>query len=149
MTIGVDRDVAARARSAARTSSSVTPGASSRRIRSLRRYVDRRHVGDDPLDDALPVSGSERLAHNFVGVSLGDVLHHHDHALAPWTRSIAPPMPLTILPGIIQFARSPRSETCIAPSTARSMWPPRIIPNESAESKNDAPAGRSPSPCRR
>ena len=27
--------------------------------------------------------------------------------LAPWTRSIAPPMPLTILPGIIQLAMSP------------------------------------------
>ena len=58
---------------------------------------------------------------------------------APCTRSIAPPMPLTILPGIIQFARSPDSETCIAPRTARSMCPPRIMPNESAESKNDAP----------
>ena len=35
--------------------------------------------------------------------------------LAPWTRSIAPPMPLTILPGIIQLAMSPAAETCIAP----------------------------------
>ena len=51
-------------------------------------------------------------------------------------------MPLTILPGIIQFARSPVSETCIAPRIDRSMWPPRIIANESALSKNAAPGTR-------
>ena len=39
--------------------------------------------------------------------------------LAPWTRSIAPPMPLTILPGIIQLAMSPVAETCIAPEDRR------------------------------
>ncbi len=59
--------------------------------------------------------------------------------LAPWTRSIAPPMPLTIFPGIIQLARSPVAETCIAPRIAASMWPPRIIPKDCAESKNEAP----------
>ena len=51
---------------------------------------------------------------------------------APATRSIAPPMPLTILPGIIQLARFPSWSTCSAPSTVRSMWPPRTIANESA-----------------
>ena len=49
----------------------------------------------------------------------------------PATRSIAPPMPLTILPGTIQLARSPLSVTCMAPRMARLMWPPRIIANES------------------
>ena len=34
---------------------------------------------------------------------------------------------------------SPVAETCIAPSTATSMSPPRIIPKLSAESKNAAP----------
>ncbi|RPE37343.1 hypothetical protein EDD90_0171 [Streptomyces sp. Ag109_O5-1] len=48
-------------------------------------------------------------------------------------------MPLTTLPGVIQLARSPCSDTCMAPSTAVSMWPPRIIPKDSAESKKDAP----------
>ncbi|MCY1234402.1 hypothetical protein D9M72_469840 [compost metagenome] len=57
----------------------------------------------------------------------------------PATRSIAPPMPLTILPGIIQLARSPFSLTCIAPRMARLMWPPRIIANESADEKIDEP----------
>jgi hypothetical protein len=51
---------------------------------------------------------------------------------APATRSIAPPMPLTILPGIIQLARLPFSSTSSAPSTVRSMCPPRTIANESA-----------------
>ena len=55
--------------------------------------------------------------------------------LAPWTRSIAPPMPLTILPGTIQLARSPLTETCMPPSTATSMWPPRIMAKLVAESK--------------
>ncbi|SLC48454.1 Uncharacterised protein [Mycobacteroides abscessus subsp. abscessus] len=40
---------------------------------------------------------------------------------APWTRSIAPPIPFTILPGTIQLARSPVFDTCIPPSTAVSM----------------------------
>lgn len=43
------------------------------------------------------------------------------------------------LPGIIQLARSPVTETCIAPSTATSRWPPRMIPNEVDELKNAAP----------
>ena len=59
--------------------------------------------------------------------------------LAPTARSMAPPIALTIFPGIIQFARSPVSLTSMAPSTAKSMWRPRIMPNESAESKIDAP----------
>ncbi len=58
---------------------------------------------------------------------------------APWTRSIAPPGPLTIFPGIIQFARSPPAETCIPPRIATSILPPRIIPKDVAESKNAAP----------
>ena len=58
---------------------------------------------------------------------------------APLTRSIAPPMPLTIDPGTIQLARSPAMETCIPPRTAVSMWLPRIIAKLRDESKNDAP----------
>ena len=55
--------------------------------------------------------------------------------LTPATRSMAPPMPFTILPGIIQLAMSPLSDTSIAPSTARSIWPPRIMPKLVALSK--------------
>ena len=57
----------------------------------------------------------------------------------PATRSIAPPMPLTILPGTIQFARSPSCEICIAPRMHRSTCPPRIIAKESADEKKLAP----------
>ena len=57
----------------------------------------------------------------------------------PATKSIAPPIPLTIFPGIIQFAKSPRSETCIAPKIAIFTLPPRIIANESAELKIEEP----------
>ena len=50
--------------------------------------------------------------------------------LAPCTRSIAPPIPLTILPGIIQLAMSPVADTCIAPRIAASILPPRIMPKD-------------------
>ena len=50
--------------------------------------------------------------------------------LTPATKSIAPPMPLTILPGIIQLARSPFSLTCMAPKIDRLILPPRIMAND-------------------
>ena len=72
---------------------------------------------------------------------------------APVTRSIAPPMPGTILPGIIQLARCPPSSTCSAPSTVMSIWPPRISPNDIALSNAQAPGsaltGRPPASVRR
>ena len=52
---------------------------------------------------------------------------------------MAPPIPFTILPGIIQFAMSPAAETCMAPRTAASTLPLRIMPKDMAESKMDAP----------
>jgi hypothetical protein len=55
--------------------------------------------------------------------------------LTPATRSMAPPMPFTILPGIIQLAMSPFSATSMAPRMERSMWPPRIMAKLSAELK--------------
>ena len=47
------------------------------------------------------------------------------------TKSMAPPIPLTILPGIIQLAILPDSSTSIAPITVRSTCPPRIIAKDS------------------
>ena len=55
--------------------------------------------------------------------------------LTPATRSIAPPMPFTILPGMVQLAMSPFSATSMAPRMVRSIWPPRIIAKLSAEEK--------------
>src|SRR5260370_1329023 len=59
--------------------------------------------------------------------------------LAPLTRSIAPPIPGTILPGIIQLARCPCASTCRPPRTVKSTWPPRINPKDIALSKVLAP----------
>src|SRR4029079_17365794 len=56
--------------------------------------------------------------------------------LAPWTRSIAPPIPLTIFPGIIQLAMSPPAETCIAPRIAASILPPRLLPQAVAAAEH-------------
>ena len=52
---------------------------------------------------------------------------------------MAPPIPLTTFPGIIQLARSPAADTSMAPRTATSTCPPRIMAKEVAESKYDAP----------
>jgi len=64
----------------------------------------------------------------------------------PAARSMAPPMPLTMAPGTIQLARSPRSDTCMAPRIARSILPERIMAKESAEEKKAAP-GRTVTVC--
>lgn len=46
------------------------------------------------------------------------------------TKSIAPPIPLTIFPGIIQLAISPLEETYMAPKIVKSICPPLIIAND-------------------
>ena len=102
-------------------------------------HVDDGEVGDDAVDDA-PAGERQRAFVDDLGRAvLGDVLHQHDDLAAPCTRSIAPPGPFTIFPGIIQFARSPVADTCIAPRIAASILPPRIMPKLVAESKNAAP----------
>jgi len=58
----------------------------------------------------------------------------------PATKSMAPPMPLTILPGIIQLARSPFSLTCMAPKIDRLILPPRIMANDWSLPKMAEPA---------
>ena len=87
----------------------------------------------------LPVSGSEHSCTILCEPSLATCSISTMTRLAPCTRSIAPPIPLTIFPGIIQLAMSPPAETCMAPRMAASTLPPRIIPNEVAESKKEAP----------
>ncbi|CAO2588889.1 hypothetical protein LEMLEM_LOCUS5179 [Lemmus lemmus] len=57
----------------------------------------------------------------------------------PDTKSMAPPMPFTFLPGTIQLARSPYLETCIAPSMVSWMCPPRIMAKESSLAKKQPP----------
>src|SRR5215470_6615449 len=101
----------------------------------LWRDFDTGHFCDDGIHNAYACQGSVHFFKIFgwpsrVVCSIATITR-----FAPATRSIAPPMPLTILPGIIQFARLPRSSTSMAPSTLRSMCPPRIMPNESALEK--------------
>ena len=86
-----------------------------------------------------PVSGSEHVFTIFAEPSRATCSISTMTRPAPCTRSIAPPGPLTIFPGIIQLARSPAADTCMAPRMAASILPPRIMPKLSAESKNAAP----------
>ena len=62
------------------------------------------------------------------------------------TRSIAPPIPFTIFPGIVQLARSPRQETCMAPRMLIFICPPRIMAKDSSLEKKLEP-GRTVTGC--
>ena len=84
------------------------------------------------------VKGSEHCLTIF-GLPLAVCCMATTTRFAPDTRSIAPPMPGTILPGIIQFASRPCASTCKPPSTVMSRWPPRINPKDIALSKVLAP----------
>src|SRR5262249_4020508 len=117
-------------------SSSVTSGASSIKVSPppFRTSVNTPRSVITISTTPAPVSGSEQRRLSFdsslVKCSITTMTF-----FTPPTRSIAPPMPLTILPGIIQLARSPFSATCMAPRMAISIWPPRIMAKESAELK--------------
>ena len=57
----------------------------------------------------------------------------------PAARSIAPPMPPPVWPGMLQFARSPFAATWNAPRTTVVTRPVRAIANDVVESKYDVP----------
>src|SRR4051794_12692923 len=78
------------------------------------------------LTTPLPVIGSVHSFKIFGLPSLEVCSISAPPRFTPATRSIAPPGPFTILPGIIQFAMSPLSVTSKAPRMARSICPPRI-----------------------
>ena len=50
--------------------------------------------------------------------------------LAPASRSMAPPMPGTFTPGMIQLAMLPCSSTSRVPRMVMSRWPPRARAKE-------------------
>ena len=103
------------------TSSTEWPGATSVSMnRSPRFSKTARSVMSMSTHD-LPVSGSVQRGMNLLSPFLLQCSMTTMRRLTPATRSIAPPIPLTSLPGIIQFARSPCSSTSIAPRIARSM----------------------------
>src|SRR5690606_11659047 len=108
---------------AASTSSVETPGASSRSTSpSVSTSITARSVITRSTTPR-PVSGSEHSCTIFGLPSLATCSISTITRLAPCTRSMAPPGPLTIFPGIIQFARSPRAETCMPPRIAASILP--------------------------
>ncbi len=91
------------------------------------------------LTTPLPVMGSVHCGRILGLPSLAQCSITATTRRTPATRSIAPPGPLTIFPGTIQFAMSPLSATSSAPRMERSMCPPRIMANESALEKNAEP----------
>src|SRR5690606_18234991 len=127
----------------ARISSTVTPGASSvrRRPSSVTSITPRSVM--IRFTTPTPVSGSVHAGSSFrdsvPSLALATCSMSTTTLPTPATRSMAPPMPLIILPGIIQLARSPFSDTCMAPRMARLILPPRIMANESAEAKIEEP----------
>src|ERR1019366_2427475 len=125
---------------AARISSTETPGARSTRTRPPPFFTSRtaRSVmmrGTQPL----PARGSVQLFSIFFSPFFATCSIVTTMRRPAARRSIAPPIPFTSFPGIIQFAIDPSASTCIAPKMQRSMWPPRIITKESADEKNAAP----------
>jgi hypothetical protein len=102
--------------------------------------VDDGEVGDDPLHDALAGQRQRALVDDLVRAVLGDVLHHHDHALGAVDEVHRAAHALDHLAGDHPVGEVAAGETCIAPRIARSMWPPRIIPKTLA-SRRSAPRG--------
>ena len=86
-----------------------------------------------------PVSGRVQAGSNFDSPSRFVCIMATMMRSALATRSMAPPMPLTIFPGIFQFAMSPFSETSIAPRIVKWTCPPLIIAKDSAELNNAEP----------
>ena len=107
----------------------------------VRAHVEGRQLGVDPVDAAHPGQrvGARRRPASAMP-SLANSVIITNTCLAPMARSIAPPT-AGIASGapVCQLARSPPAETWKAPSTQTSRWPPRIIANESAWWKYDAP----------
>mmetsp|Transcript_22955 Transcript_22955/g.55691 ORF Transcript_22955/g.55691 Transcript_22955/m.55691 type:complete len:211 (+) Transcript_22955:99-731(+) len=87
----------------------------------------------------FPVRGSEHLSRIFGAPFFEQWSIVTTTRLPQLTRSIAPPIPFTIFPGITQFAKSPFSATSSAPSTVTSMCEPRIIAKLSPEENIEDP----------
>src|SRR4029450_2082089 len=135
---GTASGIAISASVTARTSATLTPGAVSSRIALPSEKAMTAMSVTNMLTGLVDVSGRVHLATifdlPFAACCMATITR-----LAPLTRSIAPPMPGTILPGIIQLARCPCASTCRPPRTVTSTWPPRINPKDIALAKGLAP----------
>src|ERR1700681_3200637 len=119
----------------ARTSSMVTPGCSSVNARPAGPTSKTQRSVMIMFTTDLPVMGRLHCLSILGEPSRAVCSIRTITRRTPETKSIAPPGPLTIFPGTIQFARSPFSATSSAPRIDRSMWPPRIIANDCAREK--------------
>src|SRR6185312_8945510 len=118
-----DQAVTKQASVFALTSSRVTFGASSRSLRVLALRSTEKTQRSVMMRSMQPVPVSGRVQALRI-LDLPALLACSISAitrLTPATRSIAPPMPFTILPGMVQLAISPPSETSIAPRMAMSI----------------------------
>src|SRR5699024_4320919 len=120
---------------AASICSSVTPSTSSTRVRPSASRSNTPSSVMVPATQPRPVSGrvvsATILDEPFLATwSITTTIRR-----APTTRSMAPPMPLTMAPGTIQLAMSPAGLTSMAPRIATSILPERIMPKLMAESK--------------
>ena len=110
----------------AATSSRLTPSASSTSLRPDGGRRRTRQSSVMTVDHAHAGQRQRALGDDLRIAVLGACSISTTTRVTPATRSIAPPMPLTILPGTIQLARSPLLVTSIAPSTETSKdLPPK------------------------
>ena len=123
----------------AMTSATLTPGAVSSSVILPAGKADHRHFGHDQIDRPRRRQRQRRISARSSTCPWRRAAWRRSRAWRRVTRSIAPPMPGTILPGIIQLARCPALSTCRPPSTVTSTWPPRIRPNDMALSNVQAP----------
>mmetsp|Transcript_51318 Transcript_51318/g.159064 ORF Transcript_51318/g.159064 Transcript_51318/m.159064 type:complete len:224 (-) Transcript_51318:1037-1708(-) len=86
-----------------------------------------------------PVRGREQLCFSLCLSPLAKCSMTIKTLESEETRSMAPPMPLTIFPGMIQLARSPLAATSIAPRMVTSTFEPRIMAKESEDEKVEEP----------
>lgn len=91
----------------------------------------------------LPVKGNQQLSTSLnraLSLAFSALCCMTTITLEPqFTKSIAPPIPLATLPGIIQLAISPVLLTCSAPNMVMSRCPPLIIAKDSDDEKKDPP----------
>src|SRR5258708_22366675 len=117
-------------------SSSEVPGAISRRVAPAPRSIP--NTAKSVISKSttpVPVNGRVHRRLNLGAPPFSTCSIRTTTRGTPATRSMAPPIPLTIFPGTVQFARYPFSATCSDPRIVRSMCPPRIIPKLSADEK--------------
>ena len=119
--------------------STVTPGARSNNLKPCGVTSKTANSVTTFLTQPTPVNGNVHLLRIFDSPTLLTCIMATIMFSADATKSIAPPIPLTILPGIFQLAISPFSATSMAPRIVKSTCCPRIIPKLNAESKKLAP----------